>query len=49
MLSLDANGDRRFGYYKLYHVKRENSEYSWKNKGIYSLDYAHSGILELSD
>ncbi len=50
VLSLDAYGDRQFGYYKLYHLAAgENGEYSWENNGIYNLDYTHSGILELFD
>ena len=47
VLSFDQNGDRKFGYYKIYHVEQKDGEYVWENVGLYSQDYAHQGTLEM--
>lgn len=47
LVSLDENGDRRIGYYRIYRVTDQGGAYRWITTGLYSLDYAKKGVLEM--
>lgn len=48
LVSLDENGDRRLGYYRVYRLTEHMGAYRWTIVGLYSLDYAKKGILEMT-
>ena len=47
LINLSENGDRSVGYYKLYSIEDNEGRYGWTNTGIYSIDYAKNGVLEM--
>ena len=47
VLALDENGDRKIGYFNVYHVTNEQGAFIWDNNGIYSQDMVNKGVLEM--
>jgi len=47
LVSMNANGDRSIGYYRIYRLEAQPGYYRWITTGLYSLDYAKKGVLEL--
>lgn len=47
VLKLDENGDRQFGYYKVYQTAKEKDAFSWTNIGVFSQDLINKGVLEM--
>ncbi|MDT8903503.1 ABC transporter substrate-binding protein [Anaeroselena agilis] len=49
LVALDAYGDRSIGYYRIYRFNEaKDGQYRWTNIGLYSLDYAKKGIIEIN-
>jgi hypothetical protein len=46
VLAFDSNGDRRFGYYKFYHITDRQGRYNWEENALYNMDYVNQGTLE---
>jgi branched-chain amino acid transport system substrate-binding protein len=47
IVTMDGNGDRSIGYYRIYRLDDEAGNYRWLNTGLYSLDYAKKGIIDM--
>jgi len=48
LVAMDENGDRKIGYYRIYRLDADKGKYRWLNTGLYSLDYAKKGVVELA-
>ena len=47
LIAMDDNGDRNIGYYRIYRLEPLAGSYRWITTGLYSLDYAKRGVVEM--
>ena len=48
LVAFNDSGDRKLGYYRIYRMENKSGNYRWVNTGLYSLDYAKKGVIELT-